>query len=61
YETDKKDLIKGVLKPELVEQVKNAVVRKIENLGFKILVQMESPILGGAGNKEFLLLIRSAL
>ncbi|MBI4039149.1 TlyA family rRNA (cytidine-2'-O)-methyltransferase [Candidatus Daviesbacteria bacterium] len=58
YETDKKDLIKGVLKPELVEQVKNAVVRKIENLEFKILVQMESPILGGAGNKEYLLLVK---
>lgn len=65
YETDKKNLVKGVVKPELVEQVKDEVIKKIYDLGLthpmlahcKIKEQMESPILGGAGNKEFLLLI----
>jgi len=55
YETDKRNLVKGVVKPELVEQVKDEVVKKIEDLGFKIRDQIESPILGGAGNQEYLL------
>lgn len=55
YEADKKNLVKGVVKAELVEQVKDEVIREIKDLGFKINDQMEPPILGGAGNKEFLL------
>lgn len=58
YEADKKDLIKGVLPENIVEQVKNQVIDKISGLGFKIDDQMESPILGGGGNKEYLLLLK---
>lgn len=58
YETDTRNLVKGVVKEELLEQVKNEVIKKIKDLGFKILDQMESPILGGAGNKEYLIKIR---
>ncbi len=57
YEANKRDLVKGVLPAETAEKVKDEVMEKIKDLGFKIKDQMESPILGGAGNKEYLLLI----
>lgn len=68
YEADKKDLIKGVLPDDIAERVKKEVILKIENLQFdenqigrvklKIVGEMVSPILGGAGNKEFLLYLK---
>lgn len=58
YEADKKLLIKGVLSSELAEKVKDEAVKRIKDLGFMIYDQMESPILGGGGNKEFLLYIK---
>lgn len=58
YEADKRDLVKGVLKEELLDQVKNAVTQKITNLGFSIKNEMESPIKGGAGNTEYLIYLR---
>lgn len=59
YETDQKNLVKGVVKAEVLDQVLNMVKEKIEDLGFKVKNQTESPILGskGKGNKEFLLLL----
>ena len=57
YETDKKNLVKGVVKPDLVEEIKNQVIRNIEHLGFRITEVIDSPILGGAGNKEYFLRI----
>lgn len=57
YEADKKDLVKGVVRPEIVIQVRDKVIQNIEQLGFDIEDQIDSPILGGAGNKEYLLLI----
>lgn len=57
YEADKKILRKGVVPEGLVSGIKDKVSGKIEDLGFKIKDEMESPILGRAGNKEFLLLI----
>ncbi len=41
----------------LVESIKDEILEKIIELGFKVEKVMESPILGGAGNKEFLLKI----
>lgn len=58
YEADKRDLIKGILPPEKAEQIKNQVLQKIENLKFKIKNCLDSPILGGGGNKEYLVLIK---
>lgn len=58
YEADKKDLVKGVLREELLDQVKNEVIQKITNLGFTIKNEMESPIKGGAGNTEYLIYLR---
>ena len=55
YEADKQLLIKGVLPEEIAEQVKDEVLLKIKNLKLEIMNVMESPILGGAGNKEYLL------
>lgn len=57
YEANKKDLIKGVLPPKIAEIVKNQVLEKIENCKLKIINYIDSPILGGEGNKEFLLQI----
>lgn len=57
YEAEKRDLVKGVLPEELLESVKSSVIEKISNLGFKIVKEIPSPILGGAGNAEFLLKI----
>ncbi|MDO8429142.1 MAG: SAM-dependent methyltransferase [Candidatus Daviesbacteria bacterium] len=47
----------GVLSKEISIQVKDQTIKKIEEIGFKIKKEMESPILGGAGNLEFLLYI----
>lgn len=58
YEADKRDLVKGVLAEEKLDEVKEMVKDKIYDLGFKIYEECESPILGGGGNKEFLLLIK---
>ncbi|MFH1535784.1 MAG: SAM-dependent methyltransferase [Patescibacteria group bacterium] len=57
YEADKKSLVKGVLPIDEVEKVREIVFGKIKNLKFEIKNYMESPILGGAGNREYLLLI----
>jgi 23S rRNA (cytidine1920-2'-O)/16S rRNA (cytidine1409-2'-O)-methyltransferase len=56
---DPQKTVKGVILEELLEQVKQTVLNNIENLGFKVKNQIESPILGSnnKGNKEFLLLI----
>lgn len=58
YEADKKDLVKGVLPAEKAEQVKDEVVKKIKNCKLKIVNSMESPILGGGGNKEYLVFFK---
>jgi len=57
YEAEKKDLVKGVLPPEKAEKIKNKVMEEIPGLGFKISDQIDSPIFGGGGNREFLLKI----
>ncbi len=58
YEADKKLLRKGVLPVDVAEKVKDEVLVKIENLKLKIIGELVSPILGGAGNKEYLLLLK---
>ncbi|MBU1000182.1 TlyA family rRNA (cytidine-2'-O)-methyltransferase [Patescibacteria group bacterium] len=55
YEAQKKDLIKGVLPEDIAEKVKDEVLFKIENAKFKMVNCMKSPILGKAGNREYLL------
>lgn len=54
YEANKKDLVKGVLPAEKAEEIKNNMIKTISGISD----YMESPILGGAGNKEFLLFIK---
>ncbi len=58
YEAEKKDLIKGVLPPEKAETVKNKVIKTINDLQYTITDYMDSPIPGGAGNREYLLLLK---
>jgi len=58
YEAVKKLLVKGVLPDELQEKIVNKVTENIIELGFSINQQTESPILGGGGNREFLLFIK---
>lgn len=57
YEAEKYDLVKGVLKEEMLLPVKEKVKAQVLELGFEIKGEIESPILGGGGNKEFLLLL----
>lgn len=58
YEAEKYDLVKGVLEKGKAERVKGEVLEKIRDLGFEIRGECESPILGGGGNTEFLLLLQ---
>ncbi len=58
YQGDKKQLKDGVLSAEQSEQVKERTITLIESLGFTVEQQIDSPILGGGGNKEYLLLCR---
>jgi len=58
YEAEKHKLVKGVLPSDVAEKVKDNFIEKIKDLGFMINDQIKSPILGGAGNTEYLLLIK---
>ena len=58
YEAEKSDLIKGVLGEGKAERVKGEVFQKIVNCKFKIENSIKSPILGGGGNTEYLLLLK---
>lgn len=55
YEADKKDLVKGVLPQDLAEKVKDEILERLQGTGYSVQGVMDSPILGGAGNKEYLL------
>lgn len=57
YEADKRDLIKGVLPPEKAEEIKEKFIKTMNGEQLTINDCIDSPILGGAGNKEYLLLL----
>lgn len=59
YEADKRELIKGVLPKEISEKVKTSVIGNIQTLGFHVQDTIDSPILGGAGNHEYFLKIKT--
>ena len=58
YEAGKELLVKGVLKGDQLDKIKTKVLEKIKNAEFEIIGETESPILGGGGNREFLLLLK---
>lgn len=58
YQANKQDLVKGILAKEKSEQVKDEVIARVAGLGFRVEKEIESPILGGGGNTEYLLLIK---
>lgn len=55
YEADKRDLVKGVLPEEIAEKVRDRIVDRLQVTGYRVEQILESPIMGGAGNKEYLL------
>lgn len=57
YQTSQKNLKKGVVPKELLEGIKSDVLKNIQQLGFSVLEEIESPIQGGGGNTEYLLLL----
>jgi 23S rRNA (cytidine1920-2'-O)/16S rRNA (cytidine1409-2'-O)-methyltransferase len=57
YEAKSSELSKGVVQKEKLKQVKDQAIEKIKGLGFKIKGEIGSPIQGGGGNSEYLLLI----
>jgi 23S rRNA (cytidine1920-2'-O)/16S rRNA (cytidine1409-2'-O)-methyltransferase len=57
YEAGKQLLVKGVLPEDQLEKVTTRVEEKIKEQGWNIKEKTESPILGGGGNTEILLLI----
>lgn len=61
YQADRKDLNKGVLSVEQAEKIKDLVVVELRVLKFETEKIVDSPILGGAGNKEYLMKIKPVL
>ena len=57
YEAPQNILKKGVVPVEFIDDITHRVCDIVGELGFKIKGQMESPILGGGGNTEYLLLL----
>ncbi len=57
YEAEPKQLRKGVLPIDLVEQVLSRVLQDICDSGWEVLSQTPSPIKGGRGNVEILVLL----
>lgn len=45
----------GLVDPKIAEVIANEVQQDIEVLGLKVMATIESPILGGDGNREFLM------
>ncbi len=58
YQTDQQH--KGVLTEEQSEQVKEETLHRLAQMGFKVINQVKSPLLGGSGNKEFFILLAAA-
>ena len=61
FEAGREHIGKGgvVTDPETHARVVSATADLLENLGWQVLGQTESPILGGDGNREFLLAARN--
>lgn len=57
YQANQRDLVKGVLPQEIAEEIKEEMLKTINDLQLTVNGCMDSPILGGAGNKEYLLKI----
>ena len=59
YEAEAKQISKGKLADEFIPEVLENVKNKIKNLGFEILAETESPIVGEKRkNREFLFLLK---
>jgi len=54
YEADPNKLVSGIVPVEHIPEVLAAVRTSLDQLGFQLLAETESPILGRGGNHEFL-------
>jgi 23S rRNA (cytidine1920-2'-O)/16S rRNA (cytidine1409-2'-O)-methyltransferase len=59
YEADRALLKRGRLPDERVKEVVAGVLQNVANLGWQVLDRMDSPIRGGAGNQEILVLLKT--
>jgi 23S rRNA (cytidine1920-2'-O)/16S rRNA (cytidine1409-2'-O)-methyltransferase len=57
YEARREQLHGGVLKPEALPEVLAKVQQRIEQMGLRIVQQIESPIAGAKGNLEYLAML----
>ena len=57
YESDRRDLAKGVLPPEKAGEVLRRVIADIEAIGIKVDGACDSPLLGDSGNREYFIRI----
>jgi 23S rRNA (cytidine1920-2'-O)/16S rRNA (cytidine1409-2'-O)-methyltransferase len=57
YEAEKSELRGGVLPPEHAEAVLERVRKRLADTGIALSESMESPLVGGKGNREFLGLV----
>lgn len=58
YEASQHDLIKGIVPKQRQPEIKRRVIARLEQLGFRVESVVESPILGGSGNREYLTLLK---
>lgn len=58
YEVNKKDLVKGIVKEEVLLDTVESVRQQLEDLGFVVSKAADSPIKGDGGNREFWLMIQ---
>ena len=58
YEGGQKNLVKGIVPVNLLDEIKDQTIKNIESLGFKVEEAIDSPLLGGGGNREFLLKLK---
>jgi 23S rRNA (cytidine1920-2'-O)/16S rRNA (cytidine1409-2'-O)-methyltransferase len=58
YEVNKKDLVKGIVKEEVLHETVESVRQELQNQGFVVSEAIDSPIKGDGGNREFWLMIQ---
>ena len=57
YEAERKERRRGVVRPEALDGVVERVVGQLRQAGFHVAGCVRSPLVGGGGNVEFLLLL----
>jgi len=58
YEADPEELVRGVVRPERLPAILARVLARLAERGHPVQTWIESPLKGGGGNVEYLLLVR---